>query len=85
MRWKLPEFVQPFKLGSPKGSLDQVSAFVLDIVNEIIIQDVSSKSKLSTRKYKPMMALDDEVEAEWAVYIFTRLLESIPRFHAVKK
>lgn len=40
------------------------------IINKIIVQDVSFKSELSTKKYHPMTALDDEVEANLADYIF---------------
>lgn len=63
-RWKLFEYKLPFTLGSPRGSLDQVSATMFDIVNKIIIHDVGAKSELSTRKYKPMRALDDEVDSK---------------------
>lgn len=84
MQWKKQDYTQHFKLASPRGSLDIVSAIILDIINKIIVQDISSKSKLSTRKYLIMMALDDEVEAIWADYIFSRLLESVHRNNNIK-
>lgn len=62
-----------------------MSAMMLDIVLKIIIQDVGSKSELSTRKYKPMMVLDDMVQANWTSFIFSSLLENVHRYHPVKK
>lgn len=52
---------------------------------ENLIQEVGSKFKLSTRKYKPIIALDDEAEVDWTSYIFTSLLESVHRYHIVRK
>lgn len=81
-RWKKVEYTETFKLGSPRGSLAEVPEIMLDIINKIVIQDDSSKSELSNRKYRPMMALDGEVEANWADYIFSRLLDSVlPKQH----
>lgn len=60
------------------------ATLMLDITNKIIIQDIGVESELSTHKYKPMMVLDDEVDANWADYIFSRLLESVNMNHAVK-
>lgn len=57
----------------------------LDIVLKIITQDIGSKSSLSTRKYKLMMALNDEMEANWASFIFTSLLDSVRRCHTITK
>lgn len=57
---------------------------MLDIINKIIIQDIRAKLELSTRKYKSIIALDDEVEDNWADYIFSRLLESMRRNHSVQ-
>lgn len=51
----------PVKLATPKGSLDPFAAMMLDIILKIIIKDVNSKSELSTRKYKPMMVLNDGI------------------------
>lgn len=62
---KAPEYTKPFKLKTPKGSIVLEAGMMLDIVLKIIIQDVGSKAELSTRKYKPMMALEGMVEANW--------------------
>lgn len=56
----------------------------MDIITKIIVQDIGAKSQLSTRKYNPMMAIDNEVEANWADYIVSRLLESLRRNHSVQ-
>lgn len=53
-QWKKPDFESAFKLATRKGSLTELPALMLDI---------GANSELSTKKYKPMMALDDEVEA----------------------
>lgn len=58
---------------------------ILDIVLKIIIQDINSKLKLSTRKYKPMMALDDGIVADWASYIFASLLDNVCRCRTLTK
>lgn len=58
---------------------------MLDIIMKIVIQDIGSKSELSTRKYKPMMVLDDEVEADWASFTFSSLLENVQRCGTLKK
>lgn len=65
--------------------MDKVDIMMLNIVLKIIIQDVGSKSELSIRKYKSMMALDDEVEANWASFIFTSLLDNVRRCRTVTK
>lgn len=59
-------------------------SIILKITNKFIIHDIDAKSELSTCKYKQIMVLDDEVEAYWADYIFSRLLESVRRNHAGK-
>lgn len=52
-----------FQTGLPRALLSEVPAIMLNIINKIIVQDIGAKSEMNTRKYKPMMALDDEVEA----------------------
>lgn len=64
LRWKKPEYNQAFKLATPKGSLDVSPMMILDIVLKIIIQDVGSRAKLSTWKYKPLMSLVDDMEVD---------------------
>lgn len=69
-KWRCPKFDGKFKLGSTRGSLKQGPPFMMDIINKIIVQDIDAQSELSTPKYKPMMALDDGIEANWVDYIF---------------
>lgn len=57
---------------------------MMDIINRIIVQYIGSKLELSIRKYKPMMALDDEVEANLADYIFDRMWESVKRNNSIQ-
>lgn len=52
---------------------------------KMIIQDIGSKSELSTRKYKPMIVLDDEESADWVNFIFSSLLDNVKRYHTMKK
>lgn len=80
----MTEFENALKLATLRGSLIELTALMLDIINKIIVQDIGAKSELSTRKYKPMMALDDEVEPNWANYIFSRLLENVRRNNLVQ-
>lgn len=58
---------------------------MLDIMLKLIIQDAGSKGELSTRKYKLMMVLEDEVSADWASFIFSCLLNNVKMCHAMKK
>lgn len=58
-----PDYETTFKLGFRKGSQSKVSTIMLYLINKIIVQNIGAKSELSTRIYKPMMAIDDEVEA----------------------
>lgn len=55
---------------------------MLDIVLKMVIQDVDSRSELSTRKYKPMMLPDDKVEVDWASFVFSSLLDNVRRAHS---
>lgn len=57
---------------------------MMDIINKIVVQDIDAKFEPSTRKLKHMMALDDEVEANWAKYIFDRILESVKRNNTIQ-
>lgn len=37
---------------------------------------------MSVAKYKPLMVIDDNVNADWASYIFDKMLESIKKAQA---
>lgn len=50
--------------------MDQMPTIMLDLINKIFVQDISFTSELSTKKYKPMMVLDDEVEANLDDYTY---------------
>lgn len=68
---------------TPKGSLGENGPTLLDISLKIILQDVGLRSKLSARKYKPLMAINDVIEADWATYIFEGMLESIKKAQTI--
>lgn len=58
---------------------------MLHIMLKMIIQEVGSKVELPTRKYKPMMMLDNKIPANWANYIYFCLLNNIKRCDATKR
>lgn len=80
-KWKHFDDKSAFKLNANRGSLELLPIMIMDIMARIVPQDDSSKVKLSVEIYKPMIALDDEVQANWASYVFSKLLENVHRAH----
>lgn len=55
----------------------QLYEVMIDLINKMVVCDIHNNAELSQRKYKLMMALDDAVEANWADYIFSHIMESM--------
>lgn len=58
---------------------------MLDIILKIVNQETRSRSQLSTRKFKLMMVLENQVEANWTELIFSCMLENVKRARGTTK
>lgn len=78
-KWKCSDVKSDVKIKFNRGSLELLPIMIMDIMGRIVLQNDSSK--LSAKICKPMIAIDDAVEANSASLVFCRLCGNIRQTH----